>query len=162
MKLIHQFEKDRQYIIRELNNFHEENDIKEQDKKKAKKLATQIVSKLNNKSSSKKSNNKKNTKKTKRKFKNIEKENEKKKKTLLDIEKEKENLLNELQLLRSLASTGLVITSFAHELKNLSAHILPRTSGLKEILEKLIDKESLKNIFLPICTYSKTGLFKGS
>ena len=146
LKLIHQFEKDRQYIIRELNNFHEENDIKEQDKKKAKKLATQIVSKLNNKSSSKKSNNKKNTKKTKRKFKNIEKENEILAKTLLDIEKEKENLLNELQLLRSLASTGLVITSFAHELKNLSAHILPRTSGLKEILEKLIDKESLKNI----------------
>ncbi len=52
----------------------------------------------------------------------------------------------EQMLLRVLASTGLIITSFAHELNNLTDRIIPRTDKLKEILIKVIDKIKLKEL----------------
>ncbi len=61
-----------------------------------------------------------------------------------------ENLLdekdNELMLLRGLASTGIVVTSFTHELKSLSNRLIPRTSSLELLLNKYIHPESLKKI----------------
>lgn len=56
------------------------------------------------------------------------------------------DLLYEQKLLRVLASTGLTVTAFAHELKNLSGVLIPRTNNLKEVLENLIDKNSLEGI----------------
>jgi signal transduction histidine kinase len=52
----------------------------------------------------------------------------------------------EQMLLRVLASTGLIITSFAHELNNLTDRIIPRSDKLKEILFKVIDKVELKKL----------------
>jgi signal transduction histidine kinase len=40
----------------------------------------------------------------------------------------------------------MIVTSFAHELKNMSDSLLPRTSDLKIILSNLIDAEKLKEI----------------
>lgn len=59
---------------------------------------------------------------------------------------EVDELKDEQKLLRVLASSGLIVTSFAHELKNLSDSIVPRTNDLKEILKELIDETKLKDI----------------
>lgn len=55
-----------------------------------------------------------------------------------------EDLKDEQKLLRVLASAGLIVTSFAHELKNLSDAIVPRTEDLKQLLRSLIDEATLK------------------
>jgi signal transduction histidine kinase len=57
-----------------------------------------------------------------------------------------EDLKDEQKLLRVLASAGLIVTSFAHELKNLSDSIVPRTEDLKQILVDIIEKDKLKNL----------------
>lgn len=61
-----------------------------------------------------------------------------------------ENLLsekdNELMLLRGLASTGIVVTSFTHELKSLSGRLMPRTGSLEKILHNFIQPEALIDI----------------
>lgn len=51
-----------------------------------------------------------------------------------------------MNMLKALASTGLVITSFAHELKNISANILPRTEELSDILTEVIPQEVLQTL----------------
>lgn len=61
-----------------------------------------------------------------------------------------ENLLeekeNELMILRGLASTGIVVTSFTHELKSLSNRLIPRTSSLELLLNNYIHPESLRGV----------------
>lgn len=61
-----------------------------------------------------------------------------------------ENLLNEkdneLMLLRGLASTGIVVTSFTHELKSLSNRLMPRTSSLETLLNNYIRPEALTDV----------------
>lgn len=49
-------------------------------------------------------------------------------------------------LLRGLASTGIVVTSFTHELKSLSNRLIPRTSSLETLLAHYIQPEELANI----------------
>src|SRR5690606_37859878 len=62
---------------------------------------------------------------------------------VLAFEEENEDLKDEQKLLQVLASAGMIVTSFAHELKNMSDSLLPRTSDLKLILSGLIDKEKI-------------------
>ena len=50
------------------------------------------------------------------------------------------------RILQSLASTGLLVTSFAHDLENLSGNLLSRSRRLKRNLEGLIDKNKLKDL----------------
>lgn len=50
------------------------------------------------------------------------------------------------RILQSLASTGLLVTSFAHDLENLSGNLLSRSKRLKRSLEGLIDKQKLKGL----------------
>lgn len=49
---------------------------------------------------------------------------------------------NEIRLLRNLASVGLIISSFAHEVKSLRSRLIPRTSFLlRELKNHLNEKE---------------------
>lgn len=57
-----------------------------------------------------------------------------------------EELQDEQKILRVLASAGLIVTSFAHEFRNHTDSILPRTQELKDVLLKVIDIEKLKNL----------------
>ncbi|MFN8251186.1 MAG: sensor histidine kinase [Ferruginibacter sp.] len=57
-----------------------------------------------------------------------------------------EELKDEQKLLRVLASAGLIVTSFAHELKNLSDSIIPRTDDLKSVIKDIIDSSKLKDL----------------
>jgi signal transduction histidine kinase len=60
-----------------------------------------------------------------------------------------EDLKDEQKLLRVLASAGLIVTSFAHELKNLSDSIVPRAEELKKVLNNLLDNNKIKS--MPNC-----------
>ncbi len=57
-----------------------------------------------------------------------------------------EELQDEQKILRVLASAGLIVTSFAHEFRNHTDSILPRTDELKEVLLQVIDVEKLKQL----------------
>ena len=57
-----------------------------------------------------------------------------------------EELQDEQKILRVLASAGLIVTSFAHEFRNHTDSILPRTNDLKDVLLKVIDVEKLKQL----------------
>lgn len=61
-------------------------------------------------------------------------------------EQELEEKQSEIQLLRNLASVGLIISSSAHELTSLRQRIIPRTEFLVRELKKIISEESLAHI----------------
>ena len=57
-----------------------------------------------------------------------------------------EELQDEQKILRVLASAGLIVTSFAHEFRNHTDSILPRTEELKDVLLQVIDLNKLKEL----------------
>lgn len=57
-----------------------------------------------------------------------------------------EELQDEQKILRVLASAGLIVTSFAHEFRNHTDSILPRTDELKNVLTQVIDTNKLKEL----------------
>jgi signal transduction histidine kinase len=62
------------------------------------------------------------------------------------LTKEIENKDDEIRLLRSLASVGLIISSFAHELKSLRSRLIPRTTFLLRELGNYINERDLSHI----------------
>ncbi|KQU58733.1 hypothetical protein ASG66_17080 [Bacillus sp. Leaf406] len=145
IRLIQVFEKDRQYVIRGIDKFNEVKFQEDYNNQLAKKLARDVL-----RGKFKKDEGEQTSQKTENDKETNDKEEQDKiellAKSVLSLGKENKELVSEMQVLRSLASTGLVITSFAHELKNLSANILPRTEDLKEILYELIEQEKLTGI----------------
>jgi signal transduction histidine kinase len=129
--IIEIFENDRNQIMMTLKKIYDERNKKRQ----AQEAAEQIIK---NKKSSKGS-----TTQTTAEA-NTEKE------TLISaIEGYKEDieeLQDEQKILRVLASAGLIVTSFAHEFRNHTDSILPRTNELKEVLLQIIDIEKLKQL----------------
>lgn len=61
------------------------------------------------------------------------------------LEKENDKKDDEIRLLRSLASVGLIVSSFAHELHNLKNRLVPRTNFLETELSKYIDRKQFEN-----------------
>lgn len=57
-----------------------------------------------------------------------------------------EELQDEQKILRVLASAGLIVTSFAHEFRNHTYTILPRTNDLRNVLLQVIDVDKLKQL----------------
>jgi signal transduction histidine kinase len=57
-----------------------------------------------------------------------------------------DELLNEQKILRVLASTGLTVSSFAHELKSLSGALIPRSENVKRELSKYIKPGALDSV----------------
>ncbi|MGV3697222.1 ATP-binding protein [Flavobacterium sp.] len=63
----------------------------------------------------------------------------------LILEKESDKKDDEIRLLRSLASVGLIVSSFAHELHNLKNRLIPRTNFLELELSKYLDKKQFED-----------------
>jgi signal transduction histidine kinase len=129
--IIEFFENDRNQIMMSLKKIYDDNNKKRQ----AQEAAEQIIK------------NKKSAKGT-----NTQTANEAnaEKETLISaIEGYKEDieeLQDEQKILRVLASAGLIVTSFAHEFRNHTDSILPRTNELKEVLLQVIDIDKLKQL----------------
>ena len=66
----------------------------------------------------------------------------------LVLKQDVEEKENELRLLRNLASTGLVITSFAHELKNIAILSDSRSEDLHCALENVMSEEDVERLGL--------------
>jgi signal transduction histidine kinase len=62
---------------------------------------------------------------------------------LLILKKENEKKDEELRLFRSLASVGLIISSFAHEVRSLRSRLIPRTKFLIDGLKNHLDEKEL-------------------
>ena len=62
------------------------------------------------------------------------------------LESELSDKENEIRLLRGLASSGIAIASFTHELKSLSNRLLPRTEILVELLKEYISSDQLREV----------------
>ncbi len=57
---------------------------------------------------------------------------------------------SELRLMRNLASTGLVITSFAHELRNIAILSKTRSEDIREAIKNVISEEEVNKMGLSI------------
>ena len=64
------------------------------------------------------------------------------------LKQEAEDRENELKLLRNLASTGLVITSFAHELKNIAILSDSRSEDLRCAVENIMSEDEVAQLGL--------------
>jgi len=130
IEIIGVFENDRNQIMMTLKKIYDENNKKEKAKEEARRKAKE---KKGNESTNDDSST------------SVDDTN-----TLVDgvlaFEEENEDLKDEQKLLRVLASAGMIVTSFAHELKNMSDSLLPRTSDLKMILSGLIDVDKIKEL----------------
>ena len=127
IEIIGVFENDRNQVMMSLKKMFDENNKKEKAKEDARKKAKEKKEAGNNSTS--------NGDDTDTFVEGV-----------LAFEEENEDLKDEQKLLRVLASAGMIVTSFAHELKNMSDSLLPRTSDLKLILSNLIDAEKLKEM----------------
>src|SRR5690606_26566365 len=123
------FEQDRNQIMMTLKKIYDENNKKAKAKEEADRIIKNKKDKKNNSDSSDPS---------------VDKD------TLINaIEAYKEDieeLQDEQKILRLLASEGLIVTSFAHEFRNHTDSILPRTEELKNVLLQVIDVNKLKEL----------------
>lgn len=126
--IIEVFENDRNQIMISLKKIYDD----ENKKRQAKEAADKIIKDKNNPKSG-----------------NAAEEKVQKDTLISAIEAYKEDieeLQDEQKILRVLASAGLIVTSFAHEFRNHTDSILPRTDELKEVLLQVIDINKLKDL----------------
>lgn len=128
------FEKDRQYIARQFKKYNDKMNDNENKKEEGRKLAKKLV-KSNNNSKSPKQNFDEQTEESFNKN-NGPNDNSKLAEALLLIDQEKEELLTELKLLRSLATNGLVTTSIVHDLSGLNSELKKRADRFRYIITK--------------------------
>lgn len=130
--IIAMFERDRQTLIRAFNKYYDTVNEKASTVKKGTQLAKKIVAQKNTNNDN---NDNKNDQEAPKEHILAD--------TIIALTEEKEELVTELKLMRALASTGLVIASFTHQLQGLSSKLIARTIHLEKVLEKLISKEKL-------------------
>lgn len=143
--IINLFEEDRAYIARAMADYEDTIYGPERDRKAAEELAKRIIENTkrkkreaiyNNKLSQQSQNDDENTDKDKELLASeIERQEE-------EIEKLKE----EQKVLRGLASSGIVLASFSHDLSKLKNVLDSRTDKLKEILLEKINLKDYINI----------------
>src|SRR5690554_1304197 len=144
--IISVFEKDRNTIMHNLYKLHSVRNEEAEKVRIAKKEAERIKKQKKEKDKSNQGysehGNKRNSKESQ-----YTQSEENMADAIFILEKENEKKDEELRLLRSLASVGLIISSFAHEVRSLRARLIPRTQHLINELENHLDEKELsKNI----------------
>jgi signal transduction histidine kinase len=143
-EIIAEFEKDRAYIAREMSEYDEFLYGPERDREKAVKLKNEILARSRAKKESSANNSTENNNQNEQ-----ESESDKEKEILaseLDRKEEEiEKLKEEQKVLRGLASSGIVLASFSHDLSKLNDVLASRTDKLKDLmLEKISENEYLE------------------
>ena len=134
--LIGIFEKDRNHIMSSFGNLKSIRDKREEAKKKAQEIADKRTENQKTDSSAKDTD---------------DKDSDDKDVDLLAQgfnaqKQELEEKIDELRLARGLASTGLIVASFAHELKHLRKHLKHRTNKLKDSLVELLNHDVVDSL----------------
>lgn len=143
-EIISEFEKDRAYIAREMSIYDDLIYGPERDRQKAEKLKNEILAKSREKKAAKANNSFEDSSQNEQ-----ETESDKEKEILaseLDRKEEEiEKLKEEQKVLRGLASSGIVLASFSHDLSKLNDVLALRTENLKDLmLEKITEKDYTK------------------
>ncbi|MGH1337240.1 MAG: ATP-binding protein [Aureispira sp.] len=130
VNIIKEFEKDRYPIMKALADLAANNNEIEENKNKADNIA---------KSHKKNSNNKK-----------TQVELEEEKEVLIDAyqatKEENKGLENENKILRALASSGLIVSAFTHELKTLQNNLSDRMDELVELTKAVTDPNTIRQL----------------
>lgn len=143
IEIIGLFERDRNVVMYNLSRLYSMRNKEAEKLKKAKEIAEIIRRDREQKEEREESSNKFND----NKFLNEKKEYSETEENMADaifiLEKESDKKNEELRLLRSLASVGLIISSFAHEVRSLRARLIPRTKFLIYELKNHLDEKKL-------------------
>lgn len=147
-EIISIFERDRNIIMYNLSELNKRNNEEAEKLRRAKEEAERIrkqkEEREEKKASSETQNEDKSSSEDGKKYSESE---ENMADAILILEKESEKKDEELRLLRSLASVGLIISSFAHEVRSLRARLIPRTKFLIDELRNHLDENELeKNV----------------
>ncbi len=143
-ELISVFEKDRNTIMFNLSELHKKRNKEEEEKRKAIEESKRI---RKEKEERENSNSENNDEKGNINTDNKDSTEETLAKGIQILSDEVEEKDEEIRILRNLASVGLIISSFAHELKSLRSRLIPRTMFLlKELKNHLNEKELKKSL----------------
>ena len=116
LNIISIFERDRAYIARTLKQYDDRINEKEKTKREGTELAHNIL------------NKKKTNKSNKSKIESLAK-------SVKYYEEERDELISELKLLRSLATNGLITTSIVHDLKSINAILVSRVDSIRMAID---------------------------
>ena len=143
-EIISLFEKDRNTVMFHLSELHKKRNKEEEAKRKAQEEADRINNEEEENPEEENNSNNANENNSKEKSKSTEAEKSLAKgfKLLTEEIEEKEE---EIRLLRNLASVGLIISSFAHEVKSLRSRLIPRTTHLINELKNHLNEKELKS-----------------
>lgn len=167
--IINVFEEDRSYIAREMATYDNLKYGPERDQKAADELAKRILEQSRKKKQQEsESKGEQQSGSTEDQQSTEEKTNEKEKEILASRiesqEEQIEKLKEEQKVLRGLASSGIVLASFSHDLSKLNDVLTSRTDKLKQLLlEKILendytDIEPRKNPFVQLERFKKQDL----
>lgn len=139
LKILDIFEDDRAKIAREMKLFYDDINFGQAQREYADKLAKEILE-----------NAKKNKYNNQNKSSDVQHDTDSDKVLLAEFIKEKEeeieSLKDEQKLLRGMASSGIVIASFSHDLSKLSQNLTSRVDKLKNLISSKIKENDYQNI----------------
>jgi signal transduction histidine kinase len=144
-KIIQILEEDRAYIARAMDKFYKIKFADEIDKDKAEELAKAILRKKQQKEKNKKDKKEQNTEDNTEEDDGKDNELE----ALAELNREKdeeiEKLKDEQKVLRGLASSGIVLASFSHDLSKLNNVLNSRVDKIKTIISERLKEEEYSN-----------------
>lgn len=143
LEIIGLFEKDRNIIMYNLSQLHSQRNEEAEKLRLAEEEAERVKRQKEERESKKDDTHKKSTDQSSEDKKDFSDAEEKMADGFLILKKENEKKDEELRLLRSLASVGLIISSFAHEVRSLRARLIPRTKFLVDELRNHLDEDKL-------------------
>lgn len=131
VRIISIFEKDRAYVGRTMKIYSDIVNEKEKTKKSGKEIAKKVLSKNKNDTSSSSGQE-------------VKDQVETLAKAVQYFEEEREELISEIKILRSLATNGLITTSIVHDLKGINALLVNRVENFEQAIKRnnqmLIDR----------------------
>jgi signal transduction histidine kinase len=136
------FEKDRNTVMYNLSELYKKRNKEAEAKRKAQEEADRINKEEEEKADNNSGEENKDNSEEKNESTEAEKSLAKGVKILTEEIEEKEE---EIRLLRNLASVGLIISSFAHEVKSLRSRLIPRTTHLIRELKNHLNEKELKS-----------------
>ena len=144
--IIEIFENDRSHIMSSFNQLESIRNDREIAKKKAKEVAYKRTQKKKNTDKNKESDSASKDKKDSDKTTQDNEDADALTQGFIVQNQELKEKTDELRLARSLASSGLIVASFAHELEHLQTHLEQRTNDLKDLLAKLLDRNIVNSL----------------
>jgi len=146
-EIISTFERDRNAVMYYLSELHKKKNAEEEQRRKAQEEAEKIKKEQEEREQQERENNQQGQTDNDERHEHTYTEREKILADGIDIlTRDNDKKDEEIRLLRSLASVGLIISSFAHEVKSLRSRLIPRTDYLLKELANHLDEKTLDSL----------------